>query len=973
MRRALSFSLFVLGALWGMYTLLAYLGVPAHESFFWTNEPMDRLGVVCGTDQSAPILVCRGAFAFFPFLSQTLRMISPFFTYIIVCVLGLLGMLGYTGYKTGRFRRKVSLRPLTIVPLFGLSLWLFATTLSLGSLDNLNTPENARVTDEYGETVLMPVRRVYEPRASPYRMSGPAAIQQLRNDFRSLQDRACLRQTRLGPPGGPKIYDLTELCVQESIFVRVGAQFILVLAFLFTLLALGRFVLVRVLGLSTLSLLATAALSFGSGALALTALLWLLSILGVLRMFTVWALLAGLHIALFRQGKWWAEKAWQRSITVECSLKNPTLLLGWLLVSYLALNFLSVVRPFPIGWDDLTSYLDRPRLLSSYGAFNPSMSQFQWEYLTSLGYVLFGSDSTVGATFAMEINWTQGLVAALTVFVFARTLLGSRAGMFAAVLYSGIPMVGHFSFVDMKVDNSCFFTTGLAMLALLLALTPDTEQGQMGPRERRSLLILSGLLIGFSLAIKATAILGWMLLFSILCGWHLGVAGFIGSTIFGFGVLQFGGALNMVEVFNRAALPLNLTQRAMTYSTLGIGGVCLGYSLLKAGRPAVQPWIRSLGVFVVGTVVACLPWMTWNAFLNGKVSMDSVLKAEERGVPQVSHQPVSAAGQGSVAIRSLPRELSPDPANPACTGSAKVEEFDRYWGSGSGFSSYLTLPWRQVMNADVSGYYVTLMPALLLFPLLLLLPFFWFKEARFLRLLFAGSWTFLVAWAFSGNGVCWYGIGMFLGLVVALEALVVHAPDGKNRCLFSVLLGISLVICLTSRVWAFDQQKILFEYPIGKISADALRKVDFPYFDIIRESVASRHQSIPDRPYTYRIGTEISYFIPRHREVFPELKDLALLKPQRLQRGDELFTDQLMLFFNCIDQEHNHALTLKRLQTLGFNSIIFDTRTSGIEQDANGPLHKRVDAFQAFSNDSSLGLRIAINDPDRWIVYVLLP
>jgi hypothetical protein len=125
------------------------------------------------------------------------------------------------------------------------------------------------------------------------------------------------------------------------------------------------------------------------------------------------------------------------------------------------------------------------------------------------------------------------------------------------------------------------------------------------------------------------------------------------------------------------------------------------------------------------------------------------------------------------------------------------------------------------MNIDAFGYYVTFMPGLLMVPLLLLLPFFWSKRARWLRYIFAGSMVFLIQWAFVGNGIAWYGIGMFLGFALVLEALIAHAPDNPNRWLMGTLLTMSILVCLVNRLWQFDSQKNIFEYPIWAIGSAA--------------------------------------------------------------------------------------------------------------------------------------------------------
>ena len=109
-----------------------------------------------------------------------------------------------------------------------------------------------------------------------------------------------------------------------------------------------------------------------------------------------------------------------------------------------------------------------------------------------------------------------------------------------------------------------------------------------------------------------------------------------------------------------------------------------------------------------------------------------------------------------------------------------------------------------------------------------------------------------------------------------------------------------------------------------------------------------------ETPYTYRIGTFISYFIPRNREIFP-------------------LADHQLIFFSCLNQEQDHALTLKRLRALGFNGFIFDTNTHTIEKDPNGSLHQKVNKFLDFVNDPTLKLDIEVSNPGNGIAYILLP
>ena len=83
--------------------------------------------------------------------------------------------------------------------------------------------------------------------------------------------------------------------------------------------------------------------------------------------------------------------------------------------------------------------------------------------------------------------------------------------------------------------------------------------------------------------------------------------------------------------------------------------------------------------------------------------------------------------------------------------------------------------------------------------------------------------------------------------------------------------------------------------------------------------------------------------------------------------------DNQMSFFNCINQEEDSAKTLKRLQALGFNSIIFDTNSDTIEQDPNGTLHQKVNKFLSFIDSKALHLDITYFDREAGIAFVLLP
>jgi hypothetical protein len=365
------------------------------------------------------------------------------------------------------------------------------------------------------------------------------------------------------------------------------------------------------------------------------------------------------------------------------------------------------------------------------------------------------------------------------------------------------------------------------------------------------------------------------------------------------------------------------------------------------------PTFLVLAAFGAGLALPMTPWLLHNNILRG----GSLLRFE-MGAPNTLTPRFDLTGraeeEASSTLRSLPEDLAVDTTKPECQPTGNVEELDRYWGFRTGWSHYLTLPWRTTMNIDSAGYYVTTMPGVLLFPLLLLLPAFWFPALRWLRWLAAGTAFIVLQWMLLANGIPWYGIGMFLGLAIALETLVARAPDLPNRALAVAFVSASILLMLSNRLWQFEIQRNVFEYPIGKVSAQALEERTIPHYDDVARVVVARHESIPDRPYLYRIGTFMPYFIPRNLEIIG-------------------VSDHQLDFFNCINQERNHAITTARLKALGFNSIVFDTNTVTIERDPQGSLHRKVETLINYLNDPGSALQVVLHDPGAGIAYILIP
>lgn len=927
----LRMSLLVALITWGGYSLLAYLGQQVHIQVLLSDAQRQAIVEACPSGGT----MCMGTQALFYTVTHTLARLSSFLAYGLIGLAAFGALLAMEFMRSGEWTVRLRLSGWKVIAAFAAMVWVLFTTLSFGTTNG---------TDPYG--------RIYEPTPQIYSGAGPEALQALTENYDTLKERGCLHyvgQTQ----SGAGAYDVGAGCMQASFFTRVLPQMLFIAFLLFDLLILGRLLLSLLRCKPAGGVLETVC-SLGMGACGLIAILWLAAVLGIYVQWVGWLILLAipavgwqhaLHWIRASREEWTTESAWGLSI-----------FLGGLLLSYLALNFLNVVRPFPIGWDDLGRYINQPRLLVSYGRFIPTLASFQWEYITSLGFLLFGYDSLFGPTAAMLINWMAGALAVLTLYAGGRTFLGKDRGLLAALFYYALPMVGHFSFADMKVDNAVFAISSLCLLAIFCHAFPQhDEEGDHETLHAHGTgwIILAGLFGGVAFSLKPTSIMAILAGLTVLGGLHLGWAGFVGAFFLGWGIYALQGQLNITTVLGRIGVaepPID--QATMTFGFLFLAGVFLAYGVLQYKKHAL-PLARSAGIFAGIVAVSILPWLLYNNWSYGNVVPRLAFTAANTISPTFSMAGEEVVDFGQ-PIRSLPADLRIDRQNAACKSTSKAEELDRYWGYRTDWTHYGTLPWRAMMNIDSVGYYVTLLPALLLFPLLLLIPLAWEKRGRWVLLL-AGSTAFiLLQWMIFANGIIWYGLGMFLGLCLGMELLVARAGTPLNRVVAGTLVGYSLLIGFGMRMWQFEQQNDLLKYAFGVESADAMRERVIPDYDDIRDSAMERFETLKDTPYTYRVGTFIPYFIPKNLEVLP-------------------VADHQLDQFNCLYQERDAALTLRRLKALGFNGLIFDTNTATIEKDPAGSLHKKVDNLIAFLNDPSIGLRVVVNNPDSGIVYVLFP
>lgn len=932
--RLLSIAFLVTLVIWGGLTTVLYAGVLEHFGHLLPQTVEDnRAQAVLDACQGQGLL-CQGLHALIPTLLYTFERLQPFFAYIILSLLALGGWLGFRAVRSERADELPSIPAWALLPLFLGVTWLMFSTLAGADIGGRGAP----------------LTRMVDPNSTYYAQRVPAeTLQVLRTSFGNLQARGCLSPV----PGmtDPPLYDLKAICSQASFVALVLPAFLFITLVTIDFVLLGT-ALLPLIGLRRkLPLWHELLLALGLGIGALVAVLWAIAVAGFVVPAVGWILVLGIPLLCYKQALRLMRDWKDVRITLPAAWGGWPLVLGWVLITLFALNFLSVIRPFPIGWDDLGSYLNRPHLLVEYGHFIPKMPSFQWEYITALGFWLFGTNTPFGAVNAMLLNWLAGVLAVGSMIGAARIALG-RGGLVAGVFYALLPMVGHFSFADMKIDNAVFLMTALAFICIFDLLFGDGEVEP--PREeadRRRLAILGGVFIGLAFGFKVTSAMAIFALLFVIAGAHIGPWAAAGVLLVMPPAFVIQGTLKFSAVLSRFLGFEVSVPNIVVLIGFGLAAlVCFGLAIYSRPRHW-KAGFKEMTLFILAAAAAVLPWVIHNNIYNRQWPPKLLFTADNRLSPDISLNPNTYSNIR--VVRTLPPELALDQNHPACLGTGTVEELDRYWGTGSGPGHYLLLPWRTVMNLDNAGYYITTSPLLLVLPLVLLLPVFWLPANRRLRWLMLMFAVQVLQWMFLANGVLWYGLGMFIGVCAFVELLLHGAPDRRSRSVMGVLLAISLITSVGFRMWQFDLQAGSLEYVIGKVNADVVFAQTIPHYQGVAKMVVDRAEQLTDRPYTLRMGTFIPYFIPRNPEIIP-------------------IGDNQLDFFSCVNQEGDPALTTKRLRAFGFNGVIFDFNTASIEQDPNGTLHKKVERFINYATNTASGLLPAVVDPASGIAYFFI-
>ncbi len=623
-------------------------------------------------------------------------------------------------------------------------------------------------------------------------------------------------------------------------------------------------------------------ISIGLGLLTIDIGLFILGALNLLNIYATWALFAVLLATSWKSVFEIFKKIIGFKKTYETKIFNTNLALVLILVLTLVVNFIDNISPLARGWDGMNQYINIAKRIGEAGGLIQMGGNYYWELFMSLGETMFGW-TTITLNLA---DLFPATITAVGLYVVARKFLSKQTSLIVTAFLYLTPMYLFHGVEDNKVDMATFAISIIAFLATYKGLFSENK------KEKYTYLAIAGLMAGFAFGIKITSMILILTLLTLILYRELKKTGLFAGIISSVGLLIFTG-----NCYIKQDLPIS-------DSALGIIGLTFlltGFItiVIKIFKTKKIKLLTGAIIFIACSLLAFSPWMIKNFSENRSISIQGLTFG-------VHPQPV-------IDWQLMETEYGLDKS--LCTNTGTNEELNRYLGYQSPVEKYLTLPWHLTMNDQgTSGIYIdfgwiflALIPGLLIFihpkkrdeKWLIII---WFTVAY---------WLF---WLLTGNGIIWYGLPGFLGLVILTGGLIEnYEKNGKFQK--NIITIVVVIFIISSFVFRLGNagKAVLLLYTSNMLNEETAITAIFPYALEIHDLF----EADPDG-LIWKIGTSLNYFI----------------------EGNfwRTYNDQYIDDLNCLYIERDPALLTERLKALGFEYIIFDYYTYSLSPDPQGTL-----------------------------------
>ena len=368
------------------------------------------------------------------------------------------------------------------------------------------------------------------------------------------------------------------------------------------------------------------------GLVFLAFLVFLLGSLGLLHAWLFYPLLIGILGVFWRSSLKFIKSTLWTPLSINKELNAIGIISFFAILLFISLNFIQIVRPYPLGFDALSLYMNLPSLIFNQEALIEGYQPYNWSLIMSLGYILFKK-----AEFALALSFLGGVLSVLALFKLSRRWLNVNYSLLTALLFYSLPAVNFQSFKDMKIDLGLLFITLCIVMLFIewLAQSIGSKPSKTIEKTDRSLnlsffqeynlIILMGILSGFALGIKFTAV---FVLIAIVGGiWYAkaGKLAFLAAFCLGMFVILI---LKIDDISGLRAY--HLGANILQWVLLGLGLTFTAITFIR-NKKALFDCLKISTIYALFCILVFLPWPIKNFSETKSLNPQTLLFGEPPG------------------------------------------------------------------------------------------------------------------------------------------------------------------------------------------------------------------------------------------------------------------------------------------------------------------------------------------------------
>ena len=366
----------------------------------------------------------------------------------------------------------------------------------------------------------------------------------------------------------------------------------------------------------------------------------------------------------------------------------------FLLIVFAAFNITTSFRPFPIGFDELSIYMNIPKSIADTHALLSGGQAYNWSLMMAVGY-LFGGNVSL----ATLLSIVPGILAIGVVYKIARYYTTASYSALSAISFYMLPTFLWQSSADAKVDLALCFYVCISLLLLISSFMSikDNEDFKLSSFFKNPwfvVVVLLAVFCAFSFGIKYTSfffIIGAVVTFiyAYSKSFSLSLSAFLLSiaSVFMLRLYEFSGIF-----FSDAKEPKILVMltavAAIAFFTLHIVKHKLKYLSI----------FYYLAIFFIVLSITFSPWIIKNYTETKSFAISKLLNGDNRQEPfikviskirplssELAHSSASLVAQNSTDVSQFENKYNLS----ANTGA--YEEVLRYLGYENGFVKYASV------------------------------------------------------------------------------------------------------------------------------------------------------------------------------------------------------------------------------------------------------------------------------------------